>query len=282
MSLEPAYSAEDVARAHHEGSNFLEVVGLEGPETRTLHFVIDGDINNHELPVVFWFHGMFDIHASFVHKRFGVCGRSVGAPCPPTEWVSVVLDRPGYGKSAGPPREEYSYELFAMHVAAVADALGVERFYVSGHSSGGPCALACAAHLGDRVIGAGVMAGDCEYAEDGAPQLSRMIQGSAFFFGRYLMLGQHRGFEADFHAERAPWSFRCEAIARPVLIWHGAEDRIITEEISTFTAERIPGCVLETVEGAGHVSFLKMETQHEHVKRLMALCAERAGRTREA
>ena len=91
MSLEPAYSAEDVARAHHEGSNFLEVVGLEGPETRTLHFVIDGDINNHELPVVFWFHGMFDIHASFVHKRFGVCGRSVGAPCPPTEWVSVAL-----------------------------------------------------------------------------------------------------------------------------------------------------------------------------------------------
>ena len=106
--------------------------------------------------------------------------------------------------------------------------------------------------------------------------------GVDFHAGRYLMLGRHRGFEADFHAERAPWSFRCEAIARPVLIWHGAEDRIITEEISTFTAERIPGCVLETVEGAGHVSFLKMETQHEHVKRLMALCAERAGRTREA
>ena len=80
--------------------------------------------------------------------------------------AAQVLDRPGYGKSAGPPREEYSYELFAMHVAAVADALGVERFYVSGHSSGGPCALACAAHLGDRVIGAGVMAGDCEWTAE--------------------------------------------------------------------------------------------------------------------
>jgi pimeloyl-ACP methyl ester carboxylesterase len=36
-------------------------------------------------------------------------------------------------------------------VACLADALGVERFVVAGHSSGGPYALACAALLGDRV-----------------------------------------------------------------------------------------------------------------------------------
>ena len=39
----------------------------------------------------------------------------------------------------------------AADVAAVVDALGIERFAVMGHSGGGPHALACAALLPDRV-----------------------------------------------------------------------------------------------------------------------------------
>lgn len=39
----------------------------------------------------------------------------------------------------------------AGDVASVADALGIDRFAVLGHSSGGPHALACAALLPDRV-----------------------------------------------------------------------------------------------------------------------------------
>ncbi len=193
----------------------------------------------HELPVVFWFHGMFDYSASFVHRQYGILGRSVGAPQPPTDWVAVALDRPGYGSSTGSwATKEWTYEDFARDVEAVADAIGVDRFYVSGHSSGGPCALACAAHIPERIIGAGVMAGDCEYAEEGAPQLGQFPEGCAFVFGRYVMCGpvrksnfrrprhrrdvvsvnasarfphrcgQHRGFEADFFAERNRWSFR--------------------------------------------------------------------------
>jgi pimeloyl-ACP methyl ester carboxylesterase len=41
----------------------------------------------------------------------------------------------------------------------VADAAGVERFAVMGHSGGGPHALACAALLPDRVLAAVVVAG---------------------------------------------------------------------------------------------------------------------------
>jgi pimeloyl-ACP methyl ester carboxylesterase len=39
-------------------------------------------------------------------------------------------------------------------VAAIADALGIGRFAVLGHSGGGPHALACAALLPERVIAA--------------------------------------------------------------------------------------------------------------------------------
>ena len=49
-------------------------------------------------------------------------------------------------------------------VARLADALGIDRFIVAGHSSGGPYAVACAALLPNRVPGAVVLAGVTDMA----------------------------------------------------------------------------------------------------------------------
>lgn len=69
----------------------------------------------------------------------------------------VAYTRPGY---AGSDRHEgRSVADCAGDAAAVADELGVERFYVAGWSGGGPHALACAALLSDRVIAAASIAG---------------------------------------------------------------------------------------------------------------------------
>jgi pimeloyl-ACP methyl ester carboxylesterase len=57
---------------------------------------------------------------------------------------------------------------WASDVAALADALGVERFLVAGHSSGGPYAVACASLLQDRVLGAIVLGGVTDMAWPGA------------------------------------------------------------------------------------------------------------------
>lgn len=65
-------------------------------------------------------------------------------------WVGY--DRPGYGGST--PLPGRNVVAAAADVAAVADALGIERFAVFGSSGGGPHALACAALLPDRVVGA--------------------------------------------------------------------------------------------------------------------------------
>ena len=62
-------------------------------------------------------------------------------------WVSY--DRPGYGGSTPHPGRDIASA--AADVEAIADALGIDRFAVLGHSGGGPHALACAALLGDRV-----------------------------------------------------------------------------------------------------------------------------------
>jgi len=68
----------------------------------------------------------------------------------------VSYDRPGYGQS--PPRPGRTVADAAGDALTIMEALGVERFATWGVSGGGPCALACAALLPDRVIAACVFA----------------------------------------------------------------------------------------------------------------------------
>ncbi|MFC9326049.1 alpha/beta fold hydrolase [Kitasatospora sp. NPDC057015] len=112
---------------------------------RTLHVyeaVEEGDEGAEAGLVVFWHHGTPNVGAPprplfAAAARYGV------------RWVSY--DRPGYGGST--PRPGRDVASAAGDVEAVADALGVERFAVMGHSGGGPHALACAAVLPERVCG---------------------------------------------------------------------------------------------------------------------------------
>ncbi|MYZ40071.1 MULTISPECIES: alpha/beta fold hydrolase [unclassified Streptomyces] len=61
----------------------------------------------------------------------------------------IAYDRPGYGGSDR--LEGRSVADVAQDVAAIADALGLERFAVVGRSGGAPHALACAALMPERV-----------------------------------------------------------------------------------------------------------------------------------
>ncbi|MGW4869325.1 alpha/beta fold hydrolase [Streptomyces chartreusis] len=67
----------------------------------------------------------------------------------------ITYDRPGYGPSDRLPGRRVAH--VAADVAAIADALGIERFAVVGRSGGGPHALACAALLPDRVTRVAVL-----------------------------------------------------------------------------------------------------------------------------
>jgi len=62
----------------------------------------------------------------------------------------VSYDRPGYGGST--PRPGRDVAAAAAEVTAIADALGLGRFAVMGHSGGGVYALACGALLPERVL----------------------------------------------------------------------------------------------------------------------------------
>ncbi|MEV8443612.1 alpha/beta fold hydrolase [Actinosynnema sp. NPDC051121] len=119
---------------------------------RTLHAYDAGD---GDLPVL-WHHGTPNIGAPPVPlfpaaERLGI------------RWVSY--DRPGYGGSTPLPGRDIASA--ATCTAAVADALGLDRFAVFGHSGGGPHALAAGALLPGRVLGVVSVAGLAPRDADG-------------------------------------------------------------------------------------------------------------------
>jgi pimeloyl-ACP methyl ester carboxylesterase len=114
---------------------------LDLADGRTLHYYDTSDGESDARVPVFWHHGT----------------PNVGAPPEPlfdaavehgVRWVSY--DRPAYGGSTPNPGRDIASA--AADVTAIADALGIDRFTVFGHSGGGPHALACGALLPDRVM----------------------------------------------------------------------------------------------------------------------------------
>ena len=69
----------------------------------------------------------------------------------------VTYSRPGYGAST--PRRHRTVADAAADSAVVLDAVGAGEFVTVGWSGGGPHALACAALLGERCLGAATIAG---------------------------------------------------------------------------------------------------------------------------
>jgi pimeloyl-ACP methyl ester carboxylesterase len=132
---------------------------LELSDGRRLHVydtaADDSDGSDGRL-AVFWHHGTPNIGAPPepllpAADRLGI------------RWVSY--DRPGYGGST--PRPDRNVASAADDVCAVADALGIDRFAVMGHSGGGPHALACGALLPERVLGVVGVAGLAPYGAEG-------------------------------------------------------------------------------------------------------------------
>lgn len=78
----------------------------------------------------------------------------------------VSPQRPAYGRSS--PQPGRSMTDWSSDVAALADALGLDRFLVAGHSSGGPYAVACGALLPERVSAGVILAGVTDMSWPGA------------------------------------------------------------------------------------------------------------------
>ena len=94
---------------------------------------------------------------------------------------TVMYGRPGYGASTPQPGRRVADA--AGDVAAVLDALGAEQFVSAGWSGGGPHALACAALLPERCLGAASIAGVAPHDAGGLDWLAGMAGENVAEFG---------------------------------------------------------------------------------------------------
>lgn len=118
----------------YERAQSLEPQGLLLSDGRTLEYWTDGDPGSGPAVVL--------IHGQWARGDFWIG--------PPRDDLYLIMpSRPNYGGSS--PHPEYNYTSFADDVRQLMDHLGVQRAHVLGGSSGGPCALAIKASLGDRV-----------------------------------------------------------------------------------------------------------------------------------
>lgn len=118
---------------------------IQRPNGRKLGFE---DVGPRDGKPVFYFHGVPS--ASVDWRMWGDENL--------LETVSVRLiavDRPGVGASTFQVGRRMSD--WTAEVAALADSLGFERFYVLGYSGGGPYAAACAASIPERLQAAGMV-----------------------------------------------------------------------------------------------------------------------------
>jgi pimeloyl-ACP methyl ester carboxylesterase len=133
---------------------------VEGPGGRTLRVLEDGDPNG--VPLIAH-HGTPG--SRLLYRRWVDDASERGIRL-------IAYDRPGYG---GSDRDAgRSVADVAADVAAIADALRLDRILTQGRSGGGPHALACAALLGDRVAAAATLASVAPYDADGLDFLAGM------------------------------------------------------------------------------------------------------------
>jgi pimeloyl-ACP methyl ester carboxylesterase len=134
------------------------------------------DMGEPTWPCVLFFHGAPSsrLRLAYLAQRFLAEGVRVVSP-----------DRPGYGRSS--PQPGRSLADWPADIAALADALAIDRFVVAGHSSGGPYALVCAALLPERVSASITLGGVTDMGWPGAwegypeteSQLMRVPDGEA-------------------------------------------------------------------------------------------------------
>jgi len=201
--------------------------------------------------------------------------------------------RPSYGGSS--PNVARNIASAAGDVAQIVDALRIDRFAVMGASGGGPHALACAALLPDRIIGAVCLASPTPFttefdwhagmvspdgvraAEAGRDARARFAETEVFdensftaadwaaLSDRWESLGRDAGAAGaanpdglidDDVALVTPWGFDVSGISVPVLLIQGGEDRVIPASHAQFLLTATPSAELWLRPRDGHVSVL--------------------------
>jgi 2-hydroxymuconate-semialdehyde hydrolase len=190
----------------------------------------------------------------------------------------VAPDQAGFGGTPLPPDRPPGRALWAEQATALMDGLGHERFAVLGHSMGGAVALSVAAARPDAVravVGIGSMGAPVPLPDGldrlwaarptaaGAREVLGLIAADpdapldeTAVEARLAAMRAQEGYDRLFPPPRERWVADLtvrEPVRAPVLLVHGAQDRIVPlHDGGRALAARLDDVRLHVVEGSGH------------------------------
>lgn len=198
---------------------------------------------------------------------------------------TVVPDLPGFGAAAMPSGEP-TLDVYADHVVAEMDRLGLDRAVVAGTSMGGYTAMALWRRHPERVAGLGLVdtkaSADSSAAASGRRQMASTMEeqrttepliatvlpkllGETTLAARPDVAATVRDWVSTCDPRAAAWAQRAMAarpdsfatlrgVDVPSLVVVGEEDVLSPREDAEAMAEALPDAVLVTVPEAGHLT----------------------------
>ena len=232
----------------------------------TLHYIEVGDREN---PPIIFLHGILAFTQSYSEfiERLA------------EKYFVVGIDMRGHGRSTI-GTQPYSHELIADDVILVADELGLNKFYVVGHSAGGFALLSIAKFYSDRLIKGVSIASlynheGIDYNKNNDDYLTR----EGFMDNRnnrnnytlkifdhaYEKIGEHAKFDStkkvmvDYGTSMLPSYSKSDLIGikTPILVIVAEKDNRIKPEHTVEMSKLIQNSQLEVVKGAPHFGILK-------------------------
>ncbi|PKH37100.1 2-hydroxymuconate-semialdehyde hydrolase/2-hydroxy-6-oxo-octa-2,4-dienoate hydrolase [Nocardioides alpinus] len=212
------------------------------------------------------------------------------------DWHAVAPDQAGFGHSPLPPGSRGGLQLWVDEAAALMDSLGVSSYAVVGHSMGGAVALALAAARPQqvaRVVAVGTMGApgaplspdlDALWAAPPGPDGARDMLGRLFHDQSLVteaavqaraaaMEAGAASFADMFPAPRQRWSDdltlsaqTLAAVRAPVLLVHGAQDRVTPVQTSSLPLMDHLGDVdLHVLGRCGHAPAVERPRAFQHL-----------------
>ena len=232
----------------------------------TLHFIEVGDKQN---PPLIFLHGILAFTQSYSEfiERLA------------EKYFVVGIDMRGHGRSTI-GTEPYSHKLVADDVILVADEIGLDKFYVVGHSAGGFALLSIAKLYSDRLIKGVSIASlynheGINYNEKNDDYLTkkgfmdnrnnRNNYTLKIFDRAYEKIGEDDKFDStkkvmvDYGTSMFPSYNKSDLIGiqTPILVIVAEKDNRIKPEHTIEMSKLIQDSQLEVVKGAPHFGILK-------------------------
>ena len=232
----------------------------------TLHYIEVGDKQN---PPLIFLHGILvftQSYSEFIERLA-------------EKYFVIGIDMRGHGRSTI-GTEPYSHKLLADDVILVADEIGLDKFYVVGHSAGGFALLSIAKLYSNRLIKGVSIASlynheGIDYDEKNDDYLTRKgfmdnrnnrnNYTLKIFDRAYEKIGEHEKFDStkkvmvDYGTSMFPSYNKSDLreIKTPILVIVAGDDNRIKPEHTIQMSRLIKNSKLEIIKGGPHFGILK-------------------------